>query len=139
MNKKHIAFNTHLILWLVMILVFFGLSVGFAIESEVGLCIASAIVALVPAFVCVTSPLYFIFNDKCVEIVYNLGQREQIKWSEVRYITLLGSWIGSGDGLPHFVVAYPQMEKRVFFVRGEIPKTRKTKKLIKKYYKKKIV
>ena len=51
----------------------------------------------------------------------------------------MGSWIGAGGALPHYVIAYPQKEKRLFFVVGEIPKTRKTKKCIENYYKKKIV
>ena len=51
----------------------------------------------------------------------------------------LGTAIGAGGGLPHYVIAYPKKDKRLFFVVGEIPKTRKTKKFIEKYYKKKIV
>lgn len=51
----------------------------------------------------------------------------------------MGCWISRGGGLPHYVIAYPTKDKRVFFVCGEIPKTRKTKKYIKQYYKKEIV
>lgn len=51
----------------------------------------------------------------------------------------MGSWISLGLGLPHYVISYPRKEKRLFFVVGEIQKTRKTKKYIEKYYKKKIV
>ena len=94
---------------------------------------------LLLVFVLAFSPLYFVFSDEYVEIVYNFGQREIIKWKDIRTISLMGSWIGAGGGSPHYVFAYPRKEKRLFFVVGEIPKTRKTKKLIEKYYKRKIV
>ena len=78
-------------------------------------------------------------SDDCVEIIYHFGQREIIKWKDIRNISLMGSWIGAGGGLPHYVIAYPKKEKRLFFVVGEIQNTRKTKRFIEKYYKKKIV
>ncbi len=137
MNKKHIAFNTHLILCFALFIVFLGLCIGSAIENEIGLSIMFAIFILLPLFVFAVSPLYYTFSDECIEIIYNFGQKEIIKWNEIRSISLLGSWIGSG--LPHYVIAYPRKEKGLFFVVGEIQKTRKTKKLIEKYYKKKIV
>lgn len=139
MNKKHIAINTHLILCFVLFLVFLGFSIGCAIENEIGLCVMFALFILLPAFVFAISPLYFVFSDECVKIIYNFGLREQIKWSEIRSISSMGSWISKGGGLPHYVIAYPQKEKRPFFIVGEVTKTAKTTKLIKKYYKKKIV
>ena len=138
-NKKFIVFNTHLILCFVLFLIFLGLSIGCAIECDIGLSIMFGIFVLLPVFVFAISPLYFVFSDECVEIVYNFGQREIIKWNDIRNISLMGSWIGAGGGLPHYVIAYPRKEKGLFFVVGEIQKTRKTKKLIEKYYKKKIV
>ena len=68
-----------------------------------------------------------------------MGQKEIIKWKNIRYIRLNGAWISRGGGFPHYEVAYPTDVKRAFFIRGEIPKTRKTKKYIKMYYKKDIV
>ncbi len=139
MNKKHIALNTHLILCLFLFIIFIGLSISCALEKEIGLSIMFGIFVLLPIFVFAISPLYFVFSDECVQIIYNFGQKEKIKWSDIRNISLMGSWIGAGGGLPHYNIAYPKKEKRLFFVVGEIQKTRKTKKLIEKYYEKKIV
>ena len=140
MNKRYIAFNTHLILCVFLFVVFLGLSISSAIIKEIGLSVGFAIFILVPVFVFAFSPLYFIFSDEYIEIVYNFGQREKIEWSDVRNISLIGSWLnGVGFGFPRYHIAYPQKEKRLFFVLSEINKTRKTKKLIMKYYKKKIV
>ena len=138
-NKKYIAFNTHLVLCILLFIVFLGLSISSAILDEIGLSILFAIFILLPISVFVLSPLYFYFSDECIEIVYNFGQREIIKWCDIRNISLMGSWISPGRGLPHYVISYPRKEKRLFFVVGEIQKTRKTKKYIEKYYKKKIV
>lgn len=138
-NEKHIAFNTHLILYLVAIIIFLRLSICFAIEKEIDLSIFFAIVVLLLIFIFLTSPLYIVFSDKHVEIVYNFGQREEIKCGDIGNILLMGSWIQRGGGPPHYVIAYQRVEKRLFFVNGEIPKTRKTKKLLKKYYKKEIL
>ncbi len=139
MKKKQIAFNTHLFLCLILFIVLLGISISSAVENEVGISIGFAALTLLPIFVFAISPLYFVFSEEHVEIVYNFGQREKIKWSDIRNISRMGSWLGGGGGLPHYVIFYPQKEKRLFFVCGEIPKTRKTKKLLKMYYKKKIV
>jgi hypothetical protein len=138
-NKKHIAFNTHLILCLVLFIVFLGLSINCAMGNETVLSVMFAVFVLLPVFGFAVSPLCFVFTDEFVEIVYNFGQRERIKWADIRSISLMGSWIGGGGGSPRYVVASPRTEKRLFFVVGEINKTAKTKKLIMKYYKKEIV
>ena len=138
-NKKHIAINTHLILCLVLFIAFLGLSINCAMGNETVLSVMFAVFVLLPVVVFAVSPLCFVFTDEFVEIVYNFGQRERIKWADIRSISIMGSWLGGGGGLPRYVVAYPRAEKRLFFVVGEINKTAKTKKLIMKYYKKKIV
>ena len=138
-TQKHYAFNTQLFFVTAFFIIFLILSVCAAIEYEVGLSIGFAVATLLPIFVFLISPLYVTFSDEEIEIIYILGQKEIIKWKNIRYIRLNGAWISRGGGLPHYEVAYPTNVKRAFFVRGEIPKTRKTKKYIKMYYKKDIV
>lgn len=136
-KERHIAINTHLFLALVLFIALISLSISSAKETEIGLSVGFALAALLPIFVFFFSPLYFVFSDTEVKIVYHFRQIEVISWNCVTSIYLQGSWIGGG-GPPHYCFAYPTKGKRLFFVRGEIPKTIKTKKLIKKYYKKKI-
>ena len=138
-KQKHYAFNTQLFFVIAFFVVFLVLSICAAIEQEIGLSIGFAVATLLPVFVLLISPLYVVFSNEEIEIVYIMGQREFIKWKNIRYIRLNGSWISRGEGLPHYELAYPANVKRAFFVRGEIPKTRKTKKYIKMYYKKDIV
>lgn len=139
MEKKYVAFNTHLILCIILFIIFLVLSISCAIQSVIGLSIVFGFFVLLPIFVFAISPLYFVFCDDCVEIIYHFGQREIIKWKDIRNISLMGSWIGAGGGLPCYHIAYPKKEKTLFFVVGEITKSPKITKLIKEYYKKKIV
>ena len=138
-KQKHYAFNTQLFFVIALFAIFLVLSICAAIEREIGLSIGFAVATLLPVFVILISPLYTAFSDKEIEIVYILGQKEIIRWKNIRYIRLNGAWISRGGGLPHYEVAYPTNVKRAFFVRGEIPKIRKTKKYIKMYYKKDII
>jgi hypothetical protein len=137
MNKKHIALNTQImILGIVLFPIFLGISIVGAKEKNMEMCILSAIITLVIIFVFLISPLCFVFSDEGVEIIYHFGQRENIKWNEIRSITQRGSWVGGG--MPCYEIAYPCREKRWFFVCGSINKMPKTTRLIKKYYKKEI-
>ena len=138
-KQKHYAFNTQLFFVIAFFVFFLVLSICAAIEQEIGLSIGFAVATLLPVFVLLISPLYVTFSDEEIEIVYIMGQREIIRWRNIRCIYFNGSWVNSGGGPPHYEVAYPANVKRAFFVRGEIPKTRKTKKYIKMYYKKDIV
>ena len=138
-KQKHYAFNTQLFFVIAFFIIFLVLSICAAIEREVGLSIGFAVATLLPVFVFLISPLYIAFSDEEIEIVYIMGQREIIKWRNIRCIYFNSSWVSRGGGFPHYEVAYPTNVKRAFFVRGEIPKTRKAKKYIKMYYKKEIV
>ena len=138
-NKKHIAINMHLWLPIVMFVVFIAISICCIIENEIGMTVGFLIVALLPIFAFLISPVYYIFSEESVTITYLWGQKEEIKWNSIRSITLYGSWISRGGAPPHYHIAYPTNKKRVFFINGDISKTRKTKRLIKKYYKKNIV
>ena len=138
MNKKHIALNTHLFFFAAFFLAVLGIFESCVREGKIGLSIGLGLFLLAPVFCFFISPLYFVFSDEGVEIVYHFGQREYIKWNEIRDISLMGSWLSRGSGPPHYVITYPRKERRPFFVAGEISKTGKTKKLLKKYYQKKI-
>lgn len=138
MKEKHIALNTQLLWFGVAFLGALCLSVFSAADRAIDLCIGFAILAAVIAFGCAIMPQYVTFSDECIKIVYLFGQREIIKWSDIRSVSSEGSWFAKGGGLPRYVIAYPRKEKNPFFVVGEIPRTRTTKRLMALYYKKKI-
>ena len=138
-KKMQIAINTHLWLPIVLFMIFMTISISCISENEIGMTVGFLIAALLPIFVFLISPIYYVFSEESITITYLFGQKEEIKWNSIRSITLYGSWISRGGATPHYHVAYPTNKKRAFFINGDISKTRKTKRLIKKYYKKNIV
>ena len=138
MNKKQIAVNTHLIFFAAFFLVMLGIFESVARGKEIGLSIGFGLALLGPVVCFCISPLYFVFSDEYLEIVYLFGLKEQIKWSQIKCITRKGSWISKGGGFPRYAIIYPSKEKRPFFVVGEISKTERTKRLLKHYYKREI-
>lgn len=133
MKNKNLAINTHLISCTILLVIFIYLSISSFTEHKVWMSIGFAVVALMPAAVFLLSPLYFVFDEQEVVIVYTLGKKESIKWKDIKSITAYGSLMGGG--LPSFEIAYPTNEERTFFMRGEIVRNHRTKKLIQKYYK----
>ena len=137
-NKKEIAVNTHLFFRLAFLIAFICLTVSCIKEGSTGLAIGFGIFGLTNIFALVISPIYFTFSDVAIEIVYTVGMKEYIEIDTIRSITSEGSWGAPGGGTPHFHLAYPRTKKLPFFICGDVSKTRKTKKLIAKYCKKKI-
>lgn len=135
--KKYRALNTHIILWLFLFVSLSILAVLCIIEKEKGLAVAFSIFAIISISPLLLTPIYYVFTKKDITIVYLFGIKEKIEWWETKSITEEGSWLG-GNGLPHYHIAYPKKKKRPFFVTGEIVKTRRTKKLLKKLYIKEI-
>ncbi len=131
-ETKYCSYNTHIIVYLVGFLVFLALAVAFFTDG-IGWGIFFMLIALIPIFIIVVSPLRYEYSKKSVIIVYVLGDREIIPWSSVRNITLYGSWISHLDCFPYYQVAYGH-KKQKFYMNGEITKSRKNKKLIEKFY-----
>ena len=64
--KRKIAFNTHLIFFFFLLLVFVGLAIFFLTDSEdgdVALSIVGFALAVAPIFGIVISPVIYIFED----------------------------------------------------------------------------
>ncbi len=136
-ENRYVAINTHLLRNVLFFIVFVLLSVSSALFGEVWLAVGFGAFALVPVVAFFMSSLYFVFDDVAVKIFYNFGISETIKWNDIRSVSLQGSWF-VGIECPHYEITYPHAENKVFFAVGEIPKTRKTTKLIKMFYKKQI-
>ena len=140
--KHKIAFNTHLIFFFFLLLVFVGLAIFFLTDSEdgdVALSIVGFALAVAPIFGIVISPVIYIFEDNKLTIVYCIGMKEIITWKEIRSIRKMGGWFGGkGRGFPVYEVIYPKHKKTPFFVEGCIVSNKKTAKLLKAYYKKNI-
>lgn len=135
--KKYRALNSHIILWLFLFISLIILAVFCIKEKEKGLAIGFLIFAIISISPLLFTPIYYVFTKKDITIVYLFGIKEKIEWWETKSITEEGSWLG-GNGLPHYHIVYPKKKKCPFFVTGEITKTRRTKKLLKRFYVKEI-
>jgi len=137
-QESQVAFNTHLLLNVVLFVVMLAGAVVMSGDSgtvfETVLCYVFAAVFILPIII---SPVFFVFTEESVTVVYCLGVKERILWSEVREIYSEGSVFGGG-GLPRYSVVYPCEKKRLFFVNGEITKTKRTGRLLKRFWGKEI-
>ena len=135
--KKYRALNTHIILWIFLFTVLSVFTLYAFLNKEKGLGVICGIFAIISISPLFFTPINYIFTQKDITIIYLFGAKEKIEWWEIRKITEKGSWIG-GNGLPHYSLKYPKRKKCPFFVSGEITKTRRTKKLLKRFYIKEI-
>ena len=141
-KNKELAFNTNLIFFAALFVVFIVMAISFLVENaeeSIACAIGCFIISAAPLFAIVISPIFYIFDSEKVTLLYCVGIREQISWKEIRSITKDGGWFrGSGKGMPTFEISYPKRRKYPFFVNSNITRNRKTTNLIKKYYKQQI-
>lgn len=138
-DKKYTAFNTHLLLIVMGFLCSICISIAAFSQSEYAFAVFFLFICLIAVFAFLVSPVYIVFTAEEITIVYLWGIKERIMWKQIRNISEYGSWIFRHVGTPEYCISYPQKEKYPFFVKGRVPRTRKTKKLIKYFYNKDIL
>lgn len=133
--EKYIAINYHNFAFLFA--VFVGLlfsCFGFEIEEAIFVVVGIAIV-LIFVFLLLISPTHYIFTNEKLIICHPFKRREMILWEDVTDVIGFGSWFRHTlFGLPHYKIYY-RHKKEVVFLNGEICRSRRTKKLLEKYYK----
>ena len=134
-TEKYIAFNIHLIRDVFVILFFlliasFGLWIEEPFFTVTGILLAVGYLLLL--FIL---PTHYFFSEEKLVICHPFKRREVIFWEDIRSISRYGSWSNPKFmGLPHYKIYY-RHEKEVLFLNGEICRSRKTKRLLQKYYK----
>lgn len=133
--EKYIAFNYHVFVFLFAVFVGFLFSCfGFEIEEAIFVVVGIAIV-LIFVFLLLISPTHYIFTNEKLIICHPFKRRETILWEDVTGVNSFGSWFRrSLFGLPHYKIYY-RHKKEIVFLNGEICRSRRTKKLLEKYYK----
>ena len=133
--EKYIALNYHSFAFLYA--VFVGLlfsSFGFEIEEAIFV-VGGIGIVLIFVFLLLISPTHYVFTNEKLVICHPFRRRETILWEDIRSINKYGSWFYKTlFGLPHYKIYY-RHEKEVIFLNGEICRSRKTKRLLEKYYK----
>ncbi len=132
-NEKKTIINPHIGFFVIFFVIFFGFFLE-CIGSEPEIGAGFALVSLLPVFIFFISPVAIQFTPKELIIVYNFGKKEVIKWREIKHMYSKGSYISRLEGFPQYEIVYHKKEKTLFFMKGEIPRTRRIKKTIEKYY-----
>ena len=134
-TDKYIAFNNHIPAYFLSFVIGFFVA-GFGLwAEETFFTVAGVLCALVFAILLLISPYNYIFSNENVIICHPFKRKEIIPWEDIRSIDKYGSWFNRGfRSLPHYKIYY-RHEKERLFLNGEICRSRKTKRLLKKYYK----
>lgn len=135
MKNKKIAFNHHLWAFLPIFLVFLSLIITGIAKHDWLMLAFSLIFSLIPLFIILVEPFIIVFSKDEIQIIYTIGKKEIIPIDQIKTIFRKGSWFLKYQGLPVYVIDYPHPLK-LFFMDGQIPRTRRIKKLLGMYYKK---
>ena len=98
--------------------------------------ISSIILTLVWVYEIATSPMYTVFTEKELVIVYAVGYKETIAWDEIKKIYIE---CGVCSRVPDYVVDYKGEKEKPFFAKGKVPKSKKMQNLMDLYWKKEIL
>ena len=133
--EKYVALNYHTFAFLFAVFVSMVFSsFGFEIE-EAFFVIVGIVVVLIFVFLLLISPTHYVFTNESLVICHPFRRKEIVLWEDVTGVNRFGSWFRrSLFGLPHYKIYY-QHKKSVLFLNGEICRSRRTKKLLQKYYK----
>ena len=136
-KERQIALNSHFILFLFFSLALFLLFLCSLITNEIIGAIFFFLFFLLGITVTSFLPIYIMFSETEITIIYFWKTKERISWDLVKYIEAGGSWF-SKEPLPYYRIIYPTAKKKPFFISGEIPRTKKTRALLNLYWKNKI-
>lgn len=125
-NKRLFGFAVGFFVILLLSFIFFRL-------DEKGMGIALILLALLQLVFITITPRLYVFSKERLIIKYFFGFEENISWQKVRAITQWNEEPGRFFWLGIYRIDYYSKEKQKFFMRGEVAKNRKTKKLFKKY------
>ena len=134
MKSKKYAINKNLWLPIILAVVLVVLSVFCAMDEEWIMFFGFLFFAFLAVFVILIQPVVISFSSENIQIIYTIGVRETIPIKQIRKIYEQGNWFAGHSGWPVYVVVYPQISKKYFFANGELPKTRKIKKLLRMFY-----
>lgn len=134
-TEKEIAFDNHILPNSLCAFCGFVVASFGSWVDEVGFLVLGILLVVSFVTIILISPVYYVFSAENLIICHPFKRREIIHWQDISNINEYGSWLSPGlIGLPHYKIFY-RHEKEILFLDGEICKSRKTKRLLQKYYK----
>lgn len=142
MRKKHEQYkvlNRHVILFFGLFAVLLALSVACFLANETDVALFLLASAVLVSLVVFLSPLYFVFSSKSLTAVWLLSFKRTIHWSSVNTI-IECKLFSAVDDLAHYEIMYLCRDKGKQAIRQlDLPRNKKTRKLVETYAKHKIV
>ena len=137
--KKTLVFNRQFLLFLMVFLACLSFSISFFESGEIDIGIGLLIVGLFISIGVFTSPLYFAFSKEELTVVWLFQNKRIIPWYSVKSVIEL-KWGEVNRDFPKYEIIYHLNYKgHVVSKQFDIPRNRRTKALIEKYVKHKIV
>ncbi|MBE6636539.1 MAG: hypothetical protein E7618_01905 [Ruminococcaceae bacterium] len=134
--KKHDVLNPAVILDCLLGVLLVGLAAAAAKDGDHGMAVAFSCVTLIPVAILVLFPIGYRFDEKGVTLGYLFLPNERYLWENIHAVTVenwgsnsnptLLLWIYRLDGICE--------GRERFYMRGEIAKTFRTKRLITRYW-----
>jgi len=138
-TEQYKVFNRQIVLFLSLfaLLLIFSISCFLTNETDIALflLVGSVLVSLGVFF----SPLYFVFSSKSLTAVWLLSFRKTIHWSSINNI-IEYKLFSAVDDLAHYEIMYRYNYKgKPMIKQFDLPRNKKTRRLVEKYAKYKIV
>ncbi len=138
-TEQYKVFNREIVLFSSLFIVFLMVSISCFLTNETDIALfllAGAILVSLGVFL---SPLYFVFSSKSLTVVWLLSFKKTIHWSSVNNI-IEKKLVSAVDDLAHYEIMYLYNYKGKQMIRQfDLPRNKKTRKLVEKYAKYKIV
>lgn len=138
-NEQYKVLNLRVFLFAVLSFVLLTVSFYFFITNDTEIAIFLLVAAIASALVFFLSPLYFVFSVTKLEVAWILPFKKTIFWSSIINIVEY-KLFEAVDNASKYEIMYLISHKGKAVVKQlELPRNKKTRKLIEKYSKKKIL
>lgn len=138
-TEQYKVFNREIVLFSSMFIVLLTVSISCFLTNETDIALfllAGAILVSLGVFL---SPLYFVFSSKSLTAVWLLSFKKTIHWSSVNNI-IENKLFSAVDDSAHYEIMYLYNYKGKQMIRRfDLPRNKKTRKLVEKYAKYKII
>jgi len=137
--EKTLVFNRQIFIFLAAFVVCLSFSIDFFKSGDIEIGVVLLIIALAMSLGVFFSPLYFVFTKEELTAIWLFQHRRVIPWYAVKSIIEL-KWGEVYKDLPKYELIYHLNYKgHIISKQFDIPRNKRTKQMIEKYAKHKIV
>ena len=138
-NEQYKVLNRHVILFFGLFAILLILSVACFLANETDVALFLLISAVAVSLGIFLSPIYFVFSSKSLTAVWLLPFKKTIHWNSVTAI-IECKLFSAVDDLAHYEIMYLYHDKGKQTIRQlDLPRNKKTRKLMERYAGHKIV